>query len=609
MGQPICLAPSGGNDYNFIVDAQSVSATIVDDDHWNVTLTPDYEVLYDESGHIIPETLIEGSEITNGTFATFTLSRGGDGTFHSSDRSYPINVDISLIGQTDSSDFVLSYSSVLGITWTNTTSSSGIVTITIPANEVSVKFRVHAIDDSMVERYFESLTISISDAKNDSTGFSYIEYPFVFTERMLQVQDVGTLTLETVKFINVEDLKADPGQILPPNYFNWQTSTHWTKDQPGITLPVAYVSTNKIKTDAHFSGSIAQDIREQLKIRYRVIGIGAGGLSPSQTVAVSDDDISISNLECDSSIADFKNAQKIVLSVPQLTLEWQFAVGDETIYRVVQGQSQNPFYALFDHPTSDLYLTSVHTACVAANEETSETAVFDAIWAKFHSLSIRKAELMSGVVFETTLLSYYGKECEATSFYTKLEIENMIKEVELALQNGTIANYPSLARQYANSIDEIQSNICFSTEGLLRETDGTCGAWQDFMIDVLGTQKISASRRGIIVNPNTSGGYFKVYSNIDGQGAGTPKECIWRNHAVVEYGDNIYDPSYGKLYGPTSSNNNSINDALTEFVLHSVESIGVINAKNLNVSPLGYGWVYSVTVDGEDLTASDFLLL
>ena len=370
MGQPICLAPSGGSSYNFIVDSQPVSATIVDDDHWNVALTPDYEVLYDEGGHIIPETLIEGSEISNGTFATFTLSRGGDGTFHSSDRSYPINVKLSLNGQTDSDDYTLSFSVDDGTSWSSITSSSGYVNVAIPAIIDSVKLRVHANDDSTVERYIESLNISINEAKNGNAEYSFIEYSFVFAESKLQVQDVGTLTLETVKFRNIEGLKADPGQTDSPNNLDWKNSIHWTKNHPEITLPVAYVSDSTLATDAHFSGVFDSSVTS-LRIRYRIIGIGEGGLSSSQTINVSND-ISVSNLECGSSLAAFKNAQKIVLSIPQLTLEWQFAVGDETVYRVVQGTSQNPLYVLLDDSLSELYLTTVHTACVAAHEKTNE---------------------------------------------------------------------------------------------------------------------------------------------------------------------------------------------------------------------------------------------
>ncbi|MBP5622847.1 MAG: hypothetical protein J6X44_12620, partial [Thermoguttaceae bacterium] len=211
----------------------------------------------------------------NGTYVTFTLSRGGDGTVRSSDRSYPIKVKLSLNGQTDYDDYILSYSCNEGTTWSNATPSAGSVEISIPTNTDSIKFRVHANDDLTVERSFETLNISINEAKNGFAEYSYIEYPFVFVERKLQVQDVGTLTLEDVQFINNEALKSDNAAASE----SWQNELHWKKDHLEQTRPIAYVSDKKLKTTAHFSGNIDSSITS-LKIRYRVIGIGSGGCRP-----------------------------------------------------------------------------------------------------------------------------------------------------------------------------------------------------------------------------------------------------------------------------------------------------------------------------------------
>jgi hypothetical protein len=137
-----------------------------------------------------------------------------------------------------------------------------------------------------------------------------------------------------------------------------------------------------------------------------------------------------------------------------------------------------------------------------------------------------------------------------------------------------------LARQY---------NV-YSTSDLLQRTDGTCGAWEKFLLDVLKCQGITASGKGI-----TTINKFKVSSTATGQGGGNPKESIWGDHGVVEYNGKIYDPSYGLEYGDTAT-------ALEEFVTQSIESIGIARDKLSGEDTQGYGWVYE-----EQITASNIL--
>ncbi|MBP5622846.1 MAG: hypothetical protein J6X44_12615, partial [Thermoguttaceae bacterium] len=265
------------------------------------------------------------------------------------------------------------------------------------------------------------------------------------------------------------------------------------------------------------------------------------------------------------------NAQNIVLSIPQLTLEWQFAVGDETVYRVVQGESHNPLYVLLNNPTSELYLTSVHTACAAAHTKTNEEDVFTEIWAKFESLLIHKAVFQDGTVFETDVLKYYGREItnQSSPQYTTIVNELAIESINDIIQPPV--QFPTIARDQSDLYDDTPP-----VQSLLKHKDGKCSVWQEFMISVLGTQGITAFADSIVVKEydiQNDNHVFKIKTNLHGQGGSTPMESIWAGHAVVSYAGQIYDPSYGKEYGP--KNGSALKPpALNTFVAESVESFG-----------------------------------
>ncbi|MBP5622241.1 MAG: hypothetical protein J6X44_09525 [Thermoguttaceae bacterium] len=442
--------------------------------------------------------------------------------------------------------------------------------------------------------------------------------------------------METVQFLDIQQLRPDPVPDLnsPLNDLEvWSDddTVHWTKGNASATLPIAYVSDDTLKVKVRFSGNIDPSI-DNIIVRYHVAGISEGAWSDWKDVSEDANGLYVDDFDWVSNFANFVYESSIALSVPSLTLSWQMAVataatavnsGLEEItnesQRNVLGESHNPLYVLYDDPiqASPLYLTLVHTACTAANGQYTESYVFDAIWEKLESKSIKKAELQNGVVVETDLLTYYGKEAESTSIYTKEQIEGMIIDTLCISNDYSQEDSPSLARQYANTILYIQSGICFTTSGLLQKTDGTCGAWKNFMIDVLKTQGITTIARSITINQGGSVTDFKIVPNALGQGTITidgentkPKESIWSNHGLVEYNGIIYDPSYGKCYGPKDGDVN-VNDALTEFVLQSVESIGTTRRKNINEPTDGRGWVYTASIGSIALSqvVNDYLTL
>ena len=84
---------SGGGDYNFDYICRSATATIIDDDHWQISVAETDEnyvllgVVYDENGNEIHTTLSERDEDKG----YFLLTRSDDGSGRSGDYSYPLS--------------------------------------------------------------------------------------------------------------------------------------------------------------------------------------------------------------------------------------------------------------------------------------------------------------------------------------------------------------------------------------------------------------------------------------------------------------------------------------------------------------------------------------
>jgi hypothetical protein len=103
----------------------------------------------------------------------------------------------------------------------------------------------------------------------------------------------------------------------------------------------------------------------------------------------------------------------------------------------------------------------------------------------------------------------------------------------------------------------------FTTGSLISHADGRCGAWQNFLIDVLKAQNIPSQAilvkdvqpasvpTGLTFDPAHSS--LAVYKYIPAQGNPNPA-YFFVDHAVVEvpsvpaFAMNVYDPSYGKVY-------------------------------------------------------------
>jgi len=516
------------------------------------------------------------------------------------DLSYGIDVTLNFSGEASPEDCSVSGSSIVS-------QNANSVIVRIPAWQESVAVTVQAFDDAIVERLYETLDVTIVSAKlpgNPNVSYAFAAYdpnpsdpnykPPPGSILNFKIEDNDTLTLEKVTFFGDLGMIADPG--LPVWHANGYNS-HWYKDHPELTVPVAYANgDNKIKTDTWFTLPVNGSVDSSVTLEVRFVASGfPGGDVKSEWTSVDSYLMAYDVTALQSLLAIYGTLQPDYIE--EMVMWWELRVnGDDNDIRNVNGVSVNPFYVTRTQPSGTLYHTVVHTGCKAAKGWTADQFVFNAIWDKFEDLEIHSVKVANGAVVDNELLSYYGKRSDDENGEVKKKLH-----IEATL-NGSVATplpptqFPTIAREFTNLVNNVPMDPSTSTActgGLLLKFDGTCDAWADFMVNVLGVQGGVSNSIGIITNQNVANPIhnylfpvyaFKVKENTEGQGTTSPDESIWGGHTVVEYDGKIYDPSYGLSYGIKS-------DAREEFLKQSVESVGDVHAAP-GGSVDGYGRVY-----------------
>jgi hypothetical protein len=81
---------------------------------------------------------------------------------------------------------------------------------------------------------------------------------------------------------------------------------------------------------------------------------------------------------------------------------------------------------------------------------------------------------------------------------------------------------------------------------LIAHSDGGCGGWSRLFQRALAFQGITNSTLWV-VDPPANMAEMGIYASIPAQGNPQPRNHF-NNHAVVQFGQIIYDPSYGRTY-------------------------------------------------------------
>ncbi len=227
-----------------------------------------------------------------------------------------------------------------------------------------------------------------------------------------------------------------------------------------------------------------------------------------------------------------------VASIPKLSIQWRYSNDNGATYQNGGISDHKVYVVLSANPPSTLQ-TVLDTACVFAAGKSTPADALPLIWGAFTSLSVKRAS-------DGRVMQYWGPISSS--------------EPELPAYD--------------------------SAEGLVKNADGRCTAWANFLVYVFGAQDIAAERVGIRPNyPATatvvSNGQTYQYSSsepqalvVDPNDAGQGTNNLhptnrFLNHWVVRVtGVNqgpalkadasgvspltsIYDPSYGFL-APTA---------------------------------------------------------
>ena len=520
-----------------------------------------------------------------------------------------------------------------------TSGSSGVL---IPTGQESVAVTVKAFDDTIVERLYETLDIKIVSAKNQWD--SNIHYAFAKYEPEkespfspnydpnyepppgsllhFKIEDNDTLDLQKVVFQGVRaTFQSDPDPItgqtiswvyhsmLNPNVSHWWKGKQLDKNPSVGYVPVAYSSQNQLQAKAFWANTqIDLDIINDLYVYFEV---DINGVRQSNTVQLVNSggtlNMGAALAELAQIFATYLQGKKAIYD-PGFTLTWKFYVGaDGNTKTRTAGTSTSCLYLMYDTPSTTLYHTVVHTGCAAANGQTTQDGVFNAIWGEFDGKKMYGYTITNGAVVprkETVIVNGNSEEVDVVLKYYGRDTTGPAGEA-LAMQKLRAVGTPSPTGGYTDVTypestslaRELRKNNNATIKTLLQYGDGNCGVWGDFMKDVLAVQGIASTK---IVIQAKNGKELRVDGNLAGQG-GIPRESIWIDHVVVEYvhdndGQNqnvskIYDPSYGKEYGVKVT-------ALSNFISYVI-GIGRIEQPGIN----GYGAVF---VREKDAEVSDF---
>lgn len=193
----------------------------------------------------------------------------------------------------------------------------------------------------------------------------------------------------------------------------------------------------------------------------------------------------------------------------KLAINWSFAL-DGTNFQSAKASINDCYLTLAAPP--ETYHTVLDVACRHSTGAEDPYEAMAGIWPQFESRQVRRVD--------GTVMAYWGPLAEAVNLWT--------------------------------------------TEALVKNADGSCAAWANFLVEAAKCHDIAAAYQSITYFPSGTFGapYADYYAPgppmdptppeffvnaLPAQGNETPRRRFV-NHAVVWVGNTIYDPSYGVTY-------------------------------------------------------------
>lgn len=329
---------------------------------------------------------------------------------------------------------------------------------------------------------------------------------------------------------------------------------HWPDAFTEKNWPLAYVrSARVVVKEARFK------VRADVPLaNVTVVGtadLGSGVTLRFEQAAVNQvgDELIIADVRADRDLPD------TVAVLEKMRIRWRVESAGTSLRA---GASDHPVFVVYGAPTAMPYMTQLDFTTHAASGLDDERRVVEAVWTTYQTRAIERREL-------TPKSGDIGHHGAVLSYWTPW---SMLADV---------------SRQF-------RCPLVFTTEMLLQEAVGRCGGWATFMRDSLAIHGIAAPnvrvstlagfpsgpagadvmliKRWSFAATPTGAGDFQFLTEVQQlrtpagavtgtyvgtpqardelglPGQGNPSPPGWfevGDHAVVKYGGEIYDPSYG----------------------------------------------------------------
>lgn len=352
-------------------------------------------------------------------------------------------------------------------------------------------------------------TIAGSGTNFTVTGNYYGETQFfitagVFTNRL----DTATGTVVRVEVISTTMSGATMVNLKKDSNgepYVVGAAPHWTEGGTS-SHPVAYKATTITATSTNAITNVVSAQFRVLPASYNrdvhLKGDGSSFQYTNQTATASAGEVIY---PATLASAPFGSA----VDKAQLTINWSFAL-DGTNFQSAKA-SINDYYLTLAAPP-ETYHTVLDVACRHSTGAEDPYEAMAGIWPQFESRQVRRVD--------GTVMAYWGALAEDLDLLT--------------------------------------------TQHLVSNADGGCGAWANFLIEAAKCHDIAATYQSITYFPSGTFGapYADYYAPgppldptppeffvnaLPAQGNETPRRRFI-NHAVVWVGNTIYDPSYGVPY-------------------------------------------------------------
>ena len=331
--------------------------------------------------------------------------------------------------------------------------------------------------------------------ENANTAFDEIKYrhaPRVFLKEV-SFSGEGNNTL-------LSDLESKPYE-----------APHWkdasipldgdADDKDDLKHPICFTSGTKMSISAKW---VVPDMPENWSCTIK--GNGPNGfIFPETPATINGPELSIDGVEC---VKEFPRA---VDFFNPMRIEWTISAAGMT-GGFPAGRSENLAYVTLERPlTEELFHTVVRVGCESAKGKTVPSDIFNAIWEKFKTRNIVRADT---------------PDASPMGYYRDISAEREI----------------------------------FSVKDLLKNNDGRCQAWSSFLIACMKAQgNALCIEREVIAYQNWTNPRFLIVKNVEivspslaidhpgipGQGTANPEIKGFGNHFLVEFKGLLYDPSYG----------------------------------------------------------------